>query len=84
MKAEEPTINLEIALAWAANAKNCLQMVGGFSPYELVFGRNLRLPGVMEDDLPALEGTTSSEMVARHLNASHLAQKAYISAQASE
>ena len=59
-------------------------MVGGFSPYQLVYGRNPRLPGIMDDDLPALEGTSSEEVIARHLNASLSARKAFVSAQASE
>ena len=84
IKADQPDLNLEIAVAWAVNAKNCLQMVGGFSPFQLVYGRNPRLPGVMDDDLPALEGTSSEEVIARHLNASLSARKAFISAQASE
>ena len=84
IKADQPDLKLEIAVAWAVDAKNCLQMVGGFSPYQLVYGRNPRLPGVMDDNLPALEGTSSEEVIARHLNASHSARKAFISAQASE
>ena len=84
IKAEQPDLDLEIAVAWAVNAKNCLQMVGGFSPYQLVYGRNPRLPGIMDDDLPALEGTSSEEVIARHLNASLSARKAFVSAQASE
>ena len=84
MKAEQPDLKLENALAWAVNAKNCLHMVGGFSPHQLVYGRNPRLPGVMNDDLPALEGTSTSEVIARHLNACHAARKAFIAAEASE
>merc|ERR1739842_252155 len=84
MKAEQPDLKLEVALAWAINAKNCLHMVGGFSPHQLVYGRNPRLPGVMNDDLPALEGTSTSDVIARHLNAFHAARKAFIAAEASE
>lgn len=80
---EQPELSLRVALAWAINAKNCLQMVGGFSPYQLVYGWNPRLPCTMSDDLPALGGT-SSEMVAKHLNASHSARKAFISAETSD
>lgn len=82
--AEQPYLSLKVALAWAVNAKNCLQMVGGFSPYQLVYGRNPKLPCTLSDELPALEGTTTSEMVAKHLNASHSARKAFIAAETSE
>lgn len=82
--AEQPELPLKIALAWSVNAKNCLQMVGGFSPYQLVYGRNPKLPCTLSDELPALEGITSSEMLAKHLNASHSARKAFITAETSE
>ena len=59
-------------------------MVAGFSPYQLVYGRNPKLPCTLSDELPALEGTTTSEMVAKHLNASHSARKAFIAAETSE
>ncbi|XP_045105480.1 uncharacterized protein LOC123500989 [Portunus trituberculatus] len=82
--AEQPDLSLKVALAWAVNAKNCLQMVAGFSPYQLVYGRNPNLPCTLSDELPALEGTTTSEVVAKHLNASHSARKAFIAAETSE
>ena len=81
---DQPTCSLSVALAWAVNAKNCLQMVGGYSPYQLVFGRNPRLPCAINDNLPALEGVTSSDVLAKHLNASHSARKAFIAAETSE
>ena len=84
MMAEDKDLKVEVALAWAVNAKNCLQMFGGFSPYQLVYGRNPRLPGVLCDELPALEGTTSNEIIARHLNACHAAMRAFVASQASE
>lgn len=82
--ADQPTCPLHIALAWAVNAKNCLQMVGGYSPYQLVFGRNPKLPNVMNDSLPALEGTTISETLGKHLNALHASRQAFIRAETSE
>ena len=84
LMAEQPNLPLHVALAWAVNAKNCLQMVGGFSPYQLVYGRNPNLPCVTKDELPALEGSTASEVIARHLNACHSARKAFIEAESSE
>ena len=82
--AQQPQCSLEIALAWAINAKNCLQMVNGYSPYQLVYGRNPNLPNVASDKLPALEGTTTSQMLAQQLNACHAARKAFIEVEASE
>ena len=59
-------------------------MVAGFSPYQLVYGRNPKLPSTLSDELPALEGITTSEMVAKHLNASNSARRASIAAEISE
>ena len=75
---------LEIDLAWAVNAKNSLHKVYGYSPNQLVFGRNPNLPSVINDKPPALERTTSSEDVAKNLNALHEAHKAFIENEASE
>lgn len=82
--ADNPGCSLTIALSWAVHAKNSLQMVGGYSPYQLVFGRNPILPSVMVDELPALEGTTISETFAIHLNALHAGRQAFIKAESSE
>ena len=76
-------ISLEMALAWAVNAKNSLHNVYGFSPSQLVFGRNPNLPSVLNDKIPALNGTTQSEEVARHLNAMHGARRAFVESEAS-
>ena len=40
------TCSLELAIPWAVSAKNGLSNVYGFSPNQLVFGRNVRLPDV--------------------------------------
>ena len=69
---------LEIALAWAVNAKRSLHNVYGYSPNQLVFGKNPNIPSVINDKPSALEGTTSSEVVAKNLNALYEARKAFI------
>ena len=48
----------ETALAWSVCAKNSLINSKGFSPYQLVCGRNVNLQTVLSDKLPALEGQT--------------------------
>ena len=74
----------EMALAWAVCAKNSLYNEHGYSPNQLVFGWNLNLPCVLKDEPPALESTTSSEIVRAHLNALHSARQNYIKAESSE
>ena len=75
---EDTGCSIETALAWAVNAKNSLQNIYGFSPYQLVFGRNPTLPSVFTDKLPALEGVTSSQLVADHLNAMHAMRREFV------
>ena len=81
---EKKGIKLDIALAYAVNAKNCLQMWNGFSSYQLVFGCNPNLPNVMCDNPPTLCGKTSSSTFADHINTIHSARQAYISVECSE
>ena len=75
---------LENALAWAIHAKNCLEMSAGYSPYQLVFGRNPKLPSVLQDNPPALEGTTINSTFAQHLNNSFSARKEFVKAESAE
>ena len=70
---EDAGCNLEVALSWAINAKNTLHNSHGYSPYQLVFGRKPNLPSLSNDQLPALEGISTSEIVADNLNAMHVA-----------
>ena len=73
----------EMALAWACCSKNSLGNNGGHSANERVFGRNINLPSVLTDALPALEPTQSSEMVKKNLEAMQSARENYIKAEAS-
>ena len=63
-------------------AKNSMQMWNGYSSHQLVFGENPNLPNIMNDNLSALEGKTSSEVFAKHLNALHAARKKFIQTEA--
>lgn len=81
---DDPDIDLDIALIWANHAKNCLQMVSGFSPYQLVFGRNPTIPNVLENSPPALEGTTISKEFSNHVNTLHSARRTYVESESAE
>ena len=48
-------------------AKNCLHNVNGFSPHQLVYGKNPNLPSVSIHTPPALEGTSISKYVTNHM-----------------
>ena len=76
--------SVELALAWAVSAKNSSSDVFGYSPNQLVFGKNPNLPSVLTDEPPALENVTSSQVVADHLNAIFAARKAFVEAESSD
>ena len=69
---------LEVAVAWSVSAKNCLKNVYGFSSNQLAFGRNPNYPNNSDNQLPALERKTSSQIVAENLNVMHSARKEFI------
>ena len=69
--ADYPDMKIETALAWACSAKNALQQVYGFSPYQLVFGRNPKLPNILADGPPSWEEKAVGSRLAEHLNALH-------------
>ena len=81
---EDAHCDLNIALAWGVCAKNALKNVHGFSPNQLVVGRNPNFPNVFDNQLPVLEGRTTSEIVANNLSAMHAARQQYIKSECSE
>ena len=80
---EDINCDLQLAVSWAVSAKNSLKNVHGFSPNQLVFGKNPNFPNVCDDLLPALENKTTSEIVAKNLNALHQARQNYIKSESS-
>ena len=54
----------ELALPWATAAKKSLTNINGFSPNQMVFGKNQNFPVSLNSNLPALERVTSSQVVA--------------------
>ena len=62
-----PEMNLKSALAWACTAKNSLSNVYGFSPFQIVFGKNPRLPSILNDPPPAWEIKPMSKTLLQNL-----------------
>ena len=75
---------LQTALMWAVHSKNSLINIHGFSPYQLVFGRNPNIPGNSNNKLPALSPETSSKIVATQINSLRAARHAFIKAESSD
>ena len=75
----DPDLKPEVALSWSINAKNTLSNHQGFSPAQIVFGQNPRLPTVLAAGPPGLEDELSMpKFVAQHINAMHLARENFI------
>ena len=74
-------VDLTIALKWVVSARNCLTNNGGFSPNQLVFGKNPSLPNLMgeESSSPASRERGLEESIVRDaLNAMHRAREVFI------
>ena len=79
-----PGTPTEVLLAWDNMAKNSLQMWHGYSSYQLVLGINPKLPNIMTNQPPALEGMSTSEVLVKHLNSLHAARRAFIETESDE
>ena len=74
---EDVKCDPDIALAWETSAKNALQNKGGYSPNQLVFARNVNLPTVLTDKLPALDSGTTNDVIRLNMEALHSARRNY-------
>ena len=81
---EDVQCNMETALAWAVCAKNMLQNASGYSPNQLVFGSNVKLPSIESDEPPAVNSMTSSDLVRKNLNAMHKARENFVKSESSD
>ena len=81
---EEQKTTLEVALAWAIQAKNSMANVHGFSPAQLAIGYTPMVPSVLSDDPPALETREGDDIISENLNCMKLAREAFIKAESSE
>ena len=55
----------------------------GFSPFQLVFGRNCNLPNTLNDTLPALDISNYSSDLANYIYALYAARQAFVSLESS-
>ena len=78
---ENEGVDEVLALRWVVCARNSLMNNGGFSPNQLVFGKNPSIPNLMadEDSSPSSrEQGMEEEMVRNTLNALHKAREVFI------
>lgn len=78
---EDTQCSIEIAAAWAVHAKNCLSNINGFSPYQLLFGKNPVLTSVTDPyktSPTTVEDESPSETVAQNIMAIYSARRKQI------
>ena len=78
---DHPKMALKTALTWACTAKNSLTTVHGYAPFQLVFGRNIRLPNILNDPPPTYEIESRSKALSDNLTALHATRQAYMKAE---
>ena len=81
--ADNPKLPTYISLRQAVFAKNVLFNFSGYSPHQLVYGKQPRIPTVLENQLPALEDP-SNESVRVLLKALYDSRSAFVAAENSE
>ena len=81
---DEKRFPIDVIVAWSVSAKNALNTCYGYSPNQLVFGRNPNFPSNLTNNPPAMEDVTYSELVSKHLCAMHEARKAFIEAESND
>jgi hypothetical protein len=74
----------EVGLCWAIAAKNSLFNNNGFSPDQLTYGRNNNYPSVLIDEPPALESSSTVDVIRENMTALHKAREAFIQSESSE
>ena len=74
-------MDLETALAWACAAKNSLTTVYGFSPFQLVYGRQPNIPNIIDEPPNVLEIKSHSKALEDQLKAMHECRTAFIKSQ---
>ena len=75
---------VEIALAWSLCAKNSLANVYGFSPNQLVFGKNPNLLNFLDNKLPANDPVITGKVLEEHLLTLRIAREQFVKAEACE
>ena len=75
---EDVSCEPEVALAWRVSAKNPLQNNCRFTPGQSVFLFDVNTPSPLIDKLPALEPTTSTDIIRSNKNALHNERKNFI------
>ena len=77
---EDPSIPEKVALSWAVNAHNNMNMESGYTPRFLMFGEAQDLPGIWTAGPAGLGEMDLPAQVAHHLHAREIARKVQVQA----
>ena len=75
---------LDTRLAYVCMSKNNLYNNNGFTPSQVMFGRNPSLPSVLVDKPPALSSLSQSDMIAKHISLIYSTRGKYVKAENSD
>ena len=75
--------NFEVSLG-LVSAKNALHNMNGYSPNQLVLGRNPNIPTLLNNRPAALKGISTSVLVSNNLNAMHVVRISFVENESSE
>ena len=65
---------VDVIVAWVVSAKNALHTCYGYSPNQLVFGRNPNFLSNLTKKPPIIEPKAQSHVVLKHMNVTHEAR----------
>ena len=77
---DDPKIYHKVGLALVVTTKNSYPAHNSFSSFQLVFGKQPKLPKAMKEKLSALEGMTTDKSLGTHIPAMHAGRKAFTEA----
>ena len=81
---ESQHLDMDLTLVWCLNARNSLANVHGFSPFQLAFGQNPKLPSTFANKPPGLILHDTSKIPADNGTALYKTRQVFISSKSSE
>ena len=80
IKEGDPSVSDQEALDYSLHAKNIQTTRKGFSPFQIVYGTNPRIPGIIEGNLSSLSSSFESKDIKKHFHRMQLARESFLKA----
>ena len=75
LKADDPSLKDQEALDYALHAKNMETTNKGFSPFQIVYGSNPKIPGIMNSNPPCVTESFESIIEKKPLESINMARE---------